>query len=360
MPYGKQPLATRHRLYLRHMRVKILLALLLLAATATAQERSRTERKVRHKLAKGKAYPAIRLCTGALGNEGGPVFHLLRAEGYNSIAKFRKAQADARQAMHLLPDSVGGLFQLAVAEQGLGLLDSADLHFTAVLERTPGVEALYHRALVRKLQGRLAEAIRDVDRALAMRNANEKESSGLHRVKGELAAMTGDTLLARTELNKAIALGPDDPVNYNSRGYYLHAWRGDHRAAIADYDHALKLNPNYSYAFNNRGWSLYKLGETEKGLRDIARARRRKPGNPYVYRNLGVIALETGDTTEACLMLQKALDHGFTGLYGTEVEDRMAESCRKAAESNPQPVQPPKKKALNPKTADPPARINAP
>ncbi len=346
--------------YLRHMRNSILLVLLTIAGTSAGQTTTPAEAKVRAKLAKGKAYPAIRIATAALAKPGHPEFYALRAEGYNAIAEFTKAEQDARMAISLLPDSVSGLFQLAVAGQGMGRLDSADAQFSEVVHRSPSPEAYYRRAQVRQLQGRLGDAARDIDQAMALAGADGPASARFHRMKGELAAMAGDTALARTELGRAVQLAPDDPVNYNSRGFYLHAKRGDHKGAIADYDRAIKLNPNYSYAFNNRGWSWYKAGNTAKALKDIGRAKRKKSMNPFVYRNLGVIALESGDTTKACLLFREALDKGFTTLYGTEVEDLMATSCKQPAGSRTHaPVQAPAG-TIDRRPDRPPVRTNAP
>lgn len=344
--------------YLRRMRAPLLAFHLLLATLAMAQGGTRQERKVRAQLAKGKAYPAIRIASGMLQKGTHPEFYALRATGYNDIAEFEKAEADARKAIRLLPDSLSGLFQLALAEQGQGQLDSAAIHFTEVIRRKPGVDAYYRRAMVEQLQGRIADATADIDSALAMESP--AASAKLHRVKGELAAMAGDTALAAMELDKAVQLAPDDPVNYNSRGYYGHAFHGDHAGAILDYDRAIKLNPNYSYAFNNRGWSYYKSGQTDKGIRDIQRARKKKVHNPFVYRNLGVIALESGDSAKACILFRQALDRGFTALYGKEVEDRMAASCKETRKDKPMvPVQAPKG-TIDRKTNEPARRTNAP
>ena len=340
------------------MRSSLLACLLLFATLAMAQDGTRQERKARALLAKGKPYPAIRIASGMLQKGTHPEFYILRATGYNSIAEFEKAETDARKAVRLIPDSISGLFQLALAEQGLGRLDSAAAHFTEVIQRMPGVEAYYRRAMVEQLQGRLSEAVADIDRALVLENP--ATSAKLHRIKGELAAMAGDTTMADRELDKAVQLAPDDPVNYNSRGYYGHAFRGDHAGAILDYDRAIKLNPNYSYAFNNRGWSYYRSGHTDKGLRDIQRARKKKVHNPFVYRNLGVIALETGDTAKACVLFRQALDRGFTALYGTEVEDLMAALCKETVKGKPVvPVQAPQG-IIDRKTNQPARRNNAP
>ncbi len=337
-----------------------LLPLLLLASLAMAQSATRAEAKVRAKLAKGKAYPAIRSATSMLGKPGHPEFYALRAEGYNNISEFTKAEQDARSAMRLLPASPAGLYQLAIAEQGAGRLDSAVIHFSEVIHQAPTVDAYYRKAQVLQLQGQLAGANSAVDKALVLENSAGPTSARLHRVKGELAAMAGDTAQASTELNIAVQLAPKDPVNYNSRGYYGHAYRGDYQGALADYDRAVKLNPNYSYAFNNRGWTWYKLGNTTKALKDIGQARRKKPGNPYIYRNLGIIAMEIGDTAKACLLLREAIDKGFTALYGPEVEERMALACTRGHGSTPMaPVQAPAG-PMDQKQTRPPVRTNAP
>lgn len=342
------------------MRLLILPALLAIAATGAAQSTARIQAKVRAKLAKGKAYPAIRVASGVLGKPGHPEFYALRAEGYSAIAEFTKAEQDARTAMRLLPDSLSGLFQLAVAEQGMGQLDSAGVHFGELVRQKPTVETLFRHAQVRQLQGKLQDAKADIDQALALEGAASAASARLHRLKGELASMDGDTVLAKTELDEAVQLAPDDPVNYNSRGYYLYAFRGNHAEAIRDYDRAIKLNPNYSYAFNNRGWSWYKEGNTKKALKDINRAKRKKSMNPFVYRNLGVIALESGDTAKACVLLREAVDKGFTALYGNEVEQLMERSCKQVpATKGKAPVQAPQG-TMDQRQNRPPVRNNAP
>ena len=111
--------------YLSPMRSVVLIMAAVLPIFLLAQGETRQERKVRAQLAKGKAYPAIRISSGMLGKGDHPEFYALRAEGYNSIAEHAKAEADARMAIRLLPDSVSGLYQLALAEQGFGRLDSA-------------------------------------------------------------------------------------------------------------------------------------------------------------------------------------------------------------------------------------------
>lgn len=298
-----------------------------------AQTPSRQEAKVRKQLDRGRPYPAIRNATAMLLKGGHPEFYALRAEGYNSIGEHAKAESDARESLRLLPQPGDGLYQLAVAEQGMGQWDSAAHHLQQVTG--PRRDVLMRLALVEQMRGRSAEALGAIDRALAEAPQGGTDAARLHRIKGEIAATAGDSATARRELDLAVQMAPADPVGYNSRGYYVHAWQGHHRAAVQDYDRAIKLNPNYSYAFNNRGWSLYKMGQTAKGIKDIERAKRKKAYNPYVYRNLGFIALEGGDTAKACIQFRQALDKGFTAQFGDEVELQVAAHCGKA------PVVPP-------------------
>ena len=77
------------------------------------------------------------------------------------------------------------------------------------------------------------------------------------RERGACLAAAGDTARARADLDRAIALDPRDPVNWNSRGFHRWALHGDHERALADYAQAIKLNPNYTYAINNRGSVSY-------------------------------------------------------------------------------------------------------
>lgn len=341
------------------MRLNALALLLLLPLLAVGQDMSHQERKVRKLLAKGRAYPALRVATGALGHLKQPVFYLLRARAWNSVSEHEKALADARAALRLMPDSLGGLVQLAVAEQGLGRMDSAAFHLRQVLAEQPLPEASYLLAMVERSRGNIDAARQAVHQGQGGAGLVLGDSVRFLRLAGELAAQAGDTVQAALLFGQALRADPRDPVTWNSRGFWLEAAQGRHVQAIADYGRAIKLNPNYSYAFNNRGWSEYKLGETDKALADIGRAKKRKVRNPWVWRNLGVIALETGDTAKACGHWRQALELGFTAQHGNEVETLMEQYCGGTPERPAVPVQSPLA-PVDRKEGSPPPRTNAP
>ncbi|MFT3885212.1 MAG: tetratricopeptide repeat protein [Flavobacteriales bacterium] len=327
---------------------------------------SKEEVRVRKLLANNKPYKAITRCDHML-LEGRvhPEFFVLRADALNRIGQAAKAEPDARAALQHAPASAEALLQLAVAEQGQGRYDSADVHFRKVLAQGPSADVRYRLAVNHRLARRCPQAVEELDEALKAGPGDAAGSARILRVKGECLAEMGDSTAARAALNAAVAADPKDPVNYNSRGYYGHAFFGDHLGAIADYDRAIKINPNYSYAFNNRGWSWYKLGQKDKALKDIGRAKNKKVFNPYVYRNLGVIALESGDTAKACMEFRRALDYDFTALFGREVEELMAAHCQ-GEQNTAAPVQAPnapmdRNAPKAPNAPDKPApRTNAP
>ena len=48
---------------------------------------------------------------------------------------------------------------------------------------------------------------------------------------------------------------------------------GDLKLALADFNRAIALNPTFMIAYINRGIVLYRIGELDRALADVARAR---------------------------------------------------------------------------------------
>lgn len=342
------------------MRYALLVALVLLAPAAFCQGdgMAKREAKVRKQLAKNRPYKAISLCTGALGIEERPVFHVLRADAHNRIGQFAEAGRDARQGLNAVPGDREALLQLAIAEQGMGRSDSAILHYRELLSADDNAGVRYRLATALKDQKDYAGALSELNGALSSIPAGDVARMKALRSKGECLALSGDTAAAGVTFAEALALAPDDPIILNSRAWFLYAAHGQHDRAIADYDRAIKQNPNYSYAFNNRGWSRFRIGDAKGALKDINLAKKKKPFNPFIYRNLGIIALASGDKEEACSRFHRALELNFTAVHGDEVERLSRENC-----GGTRPV-PPARTPTNapdqPKPANPPNRTNAP
>ena len=311
-------------------RMSITCALAFFAVVVHAQP-SKAEIKVRKALAAGEPYPAIRACDHELGREtAAPVFLVLRADALNRIGRYERALEDARTALRTMVDDPEALLQKGIAFSALGPQDSAVKCLTRALDlaQSPGVvtEVLVQLATAEQRAQRPALALMVLEPPAGKLNRNDSDPR-VFRLKGECEALAGDSASARRDLDRAVELAPRDPVTWNSRGYFRYALYNEHARAIQDYGRAIKLNPNYSFAFNNRGWSLYKLGEKDEALKNIDIARRKNPHNPYVFRNLGLIALEGGDVVTGCGYLSTALAEGFTARGGSEVEDLMKARC---------------------------------
>ncbi len=327
----------------------LILAVLGIAMQATGNDKA--WRKVQEAYAKGRPYKAVRACDRML---SGPApdqrFLVLRAVGRNMLGHHEKALHDAAKGTaHVRGDTLDlARVQVGIALVALGHADSARHWFALAFDGAHAAEARRRMAGLHKTAGRCAEAIALLDQVLI---AGPDDQAAL-RERGGCHAMQGDTAAARADLDRAIELAPRDPVAWNGRGQDLHARAGRWGEALADFQRAIKLDPNYSFAFNNMGLALHKLGRTDKGLRAIALAGRKKPDNPFVPRNLGLIALDRGDTARACAHFQRALAMGFTDLYGTELVDLVRSHCTVVA-----PPSTPSAPSSPPGT---PAPINAP
>lgn len=319
---------------MRNMAV-LLVMLTCLPMSSTGQGNDAWE-KVRRQFDTGRYYAGIRGCDRMLSRKHqDSTFLVLRAEGNNNIAAYERAMRDATQAIDVVD---GDLQRAAFVQLGLALLhlghpDSARHWFTASLGGTDDGEALYRLGVLDRMARNCEGALSYFDRVIEL----HPDHAAAYRDRGGCKAELGDMASAAADLDRAIELAPRDPVAWNARGYDLHARNGKWKEAIADYDRAIKFDPNYSFAFNNRGWAYYKLGNKDKALKEIALAGRKKRTNPFVFRNLGIIALEGGEIERACSYFGQALELNFTIMHGPEVEDMMRTHCGSKEPLRPSP-----------------------
>lgn len=161
----------------------------------------------------------------------------------------------------------------------------------------------------------------DLDRSLAINpnNYSAQISMGnmlLEREQYAAAIVVFDSILTHRE----------DVTALHNRGH-AKVLLGKFDAGIEDLEDALDLEPGHAYGPNNLGWAEHLRGNNDRALEWIDKAIQRQPTNAYAYYNKGRVLLEMNRTDEACLELQKALDHGFTTGYGSMVDDLRKEHC---------------------------------
>ncbi|KRQ00236.1 tetratricopeptide repeat protein [Bradyrhizobium manausense] len=141
-----------------------------------------------------------------------------------------------------------------------------------------------------RISGGLTQALRDIDRAIALDGKNARA----WRLRGNLLREAGGDLnRATSDLSKAIELDPKDAEAYEQRGV---AYTSQHRydRAIADYDQAIKLKPDDAQAWSDRGATYYLNGDNEKAVADLCQALRLDPSRARSYTNRGAAYKKLG------------------------------------------------------------------
>ena len=103
-------------------------------------------------------------------------------------------------------------------------------------------------------------------------------------VKGRLATMEREFLVAQAAFDTAILLAPDEGVPYFWRAR-LHSAAGQIAVAIRDLDRAIEYSPALSAAYLEKGVLIANTGDLveAKALLEEARDRAKDPRNPSVY-----------------------------------------------------------------------------
>lgn len=172
---------------------------------------------------------------------------------------------------------------------------------SAIIDQTANPVSERSLALVARAEanartsGGQSQALRDLDRAIALDGRNAKA----WRVRGDLLREAGGDLnRAAADLTKAIELDPQDAEAYQLRGVvYTNQRRFDR--AIADYDQAIKLKADFAQAWSDRGATFYLRGDHVKAVADLSEALRLAPDRPRSYANRGAAYKKLGELDKA-------------------------------------------------------------
>jgi lipoprotein NlpI len=116
-------------------------------------------------------------------------------------------------------------------------------------------------------QGEYDRAIRDFDRAIALRPGLVVawRNRGLaHREKGDFERALAD-------YDQAVLLAPGDARLLNDRGL-VYVAMDDYAHAIQDFDRAISLKPDQAAAIGNRGRTYFLVGNHAQAAADLQRA----------------------------------------------------------------------------------------
>jgi tetratricopeptide (TPR) repeat protein len=167
--------------------------------------------------------------------------------------------------------------------------------WTSVLAEYPAIPLAYaQRAWSYEQQGNSVLAMADLEKALAL----DPNDADARSTRGSLYYSKGDYPRALADLNVAVRSQPRFASAVNSRGAVLLAMNR-YDEAIADFTRAIELRPSLAEAYLNRALAYGMKKEYRRTLPELDRAILYDPGNPRAYLLRGVSKLALGDTARA-------------------------------------------------------------
>jgi tetratricopeptide (TPR) repeat protein len=251
---------------------------------------------------------------------------LLKASALDHAGQYQAAYDTYTTMIQLDPKDIiaynnRGLLLSRLQEYELALKDFDD----AINLNPPdtGIVGLYlNRGSVKTSIRDFIGAYEDYTKALSYDSLNIAVLNNLAGVCDEIGK--GDLTLKY--LNKIITIDSSFIGAYANIGFKYQEM-GDYKTAITYYNKVLEMDPREALGYSNRSYNRYKLGENEAALKDINESIRLYPGNSYAYRVRGLIYLAMKDPNRACKDFTKALEQGFTRMYGEEVENLKKKHC---------------------------------
>ena len=218
---------------------------------------------------------------------------LFRADVYNDVRMFERAEADLRSSLEHAPDTAATIEALNAAA--------------------------WNHLSMRKFE----QALEESQRVLAMDSLNHHAMNN----QGLAAIELGDSVLALSTMRNMVRLKPDEAVGWMNLGFLL-AQMGQHEEALQNYTRAEELGYKSAALYNNRGYSRMCTGDQKGARQDVERSIRMNDQNSYAYRNLALIELREERKDAACTALERALSLGFTKTYGNEAIELRRTNCQ--------------------------------
>jgi tetratricopeptide (TPR) repeat protein len=116
---------------------------------------------------------------------------------------------------------------------------------------------------------------------------------------GAALDLAGDWKAARPALERALTLGPEQPLVLNQLGYALIEHQQELPRAQAMLEKAARLEPNDAAITDSLGWAYFRRGDTDRALPLIERAAVAEPTNAEIAEHLGDVYWRAGRRFEA-------------------------------------------------------------
>jgi tetratricopeptide (TPR) repeat protein len=236
---------------------------------------------------------SMKVCDALIADKRHPLRDYIQAYENRGDLYMRKGQVDAAmqnydQAVALLakaskltesifdkvtPTSVDKIsaasvfYQRGMALRYQGQNQRAIDDYTRALQYRDDAQAFWRRADAYQALGQIDQAIRDLDRAVALGgdNGNYVAERGLAYIK------KGQFDRAIADFDKKISLQPQDAVAFNGRGVAYLA-KGDVDHALENFDKAVAISGNIAEFHDGRGLALVKKGDVAGAVAEFTKA----------------------------------------------------------------------------------------
>ena len=229
--------------------------------------------------------------------------------------RFTEARKTLQALVSGTPDPpAAAYYHLAVCDAREGRRDAADEALNLALSRDPGfLPALHLKAYVEFSAGRYTEALE-----WARRFLHEQPDGGeTRKVSGLARFMLGDRAGAERDLHRASSQLPND---FDARYYLGRVYFEGSKLTLAleSFRMAIELDPRSVKARNHLGQTLEGLtrfDEAKDAYRNaIELEQEGAERSEWPYYNLGTLLLAEGDTGQAVILLERALERNPSSL----------------------------------------------
>ena len=166
------------------------------------------------------------------------------------------------------------------------------------------------RAQVYRSQGKLGDALKDYDEAIALAG----NRTVLWVNKADVLFELNQLAPAVASYSRAISLSPDVPYLFSKRGA-ARLRLGDFSAAIEDFSRSLELSPSDHETYVERGAAFFAMHDPARAVADWRQAIALAPGDPQaglLRESMGIAYQKLGDHTSAVREFTTALSSGIT------------------------------------------------
>ncbi|HKZ96773.1 MAG TPA: tetratricopeptide repeat protein [Hyphomicrobiaceae bacterium] len=174
----------------------------------------------------------------------------------------------------------------------------------SVNEQLQILDALGNIMRSRKLY---SEAVGYYDRAIALIAKPEKRHWAYYYARGTSYERLKNWPAAEVDLEKALALYPDQPLALNYLGYSWIDQGHNLKEGMNLIAKAVALKPDDGYIVDSLGWAHFRQGNFKEAVRYLERAVELKPDDPVLNDHLGDALWRVGREREARFQWDQAL-----------------------------------------------------